>query len=957
MPAPKLPGPAKQQALSAVTVGASGTSFRYVSTLGETETPYLVDTNHLNRPRGLFIDRSTGALFVTEQQGKRVLKYDADKNNLLAIGKAGVGYTDDYIFSQPDDVTIAPDGHIWVADWSRIVEYSATGDFIRNFPETDPWASGSDNDRFENASGLAFDANNHLFVADRYNHRVQVFTWDSSTGLTYLATIGKTDQPGNEFDQFNEPNRVEVLADGTAYVTDVNNARVMRCVPGGDPIAWTCTPFYTDLDHPEALAIGPDGAVYIGDNWRGRIVKCTGDTCSQFAQDIWPSDLAVASNGFVYAAREYDCTVEFFFTNGVNLGVHLGVLNTGYLTDNEHFNTPRVHFDAQGNMLVLEEAGQRLLKFAPDGTFLWSFGEAGHDSWDNNHLNWPHGLDTDAAGNIYIADNWRVQFFTKDGVYQNTWGSYPDQPNPTYSWVSDVGVDPGNGNVYVVDTDNQRVAAYNSTGVYLGQIGETDVCGNDNQHLCRPHGVDVDASGNIYIADSENHRVQIFNRQRVYQATLGTTGEANDAFDHFGHPEDVMVDSKGRIFVTDMWNNRVQVFNSNYAYLTTIGGNWGSRTGDFRAVSAVSMAPSGALYISDINNQRIDRFVQGTPGWLQKNVNGFGTKGTFILSMEAHNGTLYAGLTDWTGYEQFGVWASTDGRTWTQAAAPGVITSPDQPAVISMQSFGDYLYAGTGWGNVGAKVWRYDGSTWTEVISHNIPGGFTAMTVFNGQIYAAQGRSPENGGALIWRSTTGSLNEWEETTVTGMDASAETVNGFAEFQGQLYATAQNYEDGYEVWRLPASGSTWTRILTGGNGDSALSDIGGMAVFNGELYLGAPNGVLYKTPDGDTWSVAVADGFGDPDNGKIDGLIVIDETLYAIINNDKNGLQVWATADGSQWQMVSRDGLGNINNTSPFWNNTTVNFQGSLYFGAWNGVTGGQVWQMLPYMVYLPATRR
>ena len=54
--------------------------------------PYLADGQHLNRPNGLFVDGSN-SLYVVEEAGHRMVKYNLSGANVLTIGQAGVGFS------------------------------------------------------------------------------------------------------------------------------------------------------------------------------------------------------------------------------------------------------------------------------------------------------------------------------------------------------------------------------------------------------------------------------------------------------------------------------------------------------------------------------------------------------------------------------------------------------------------------------------------------------------------------------------------------------------------------------------------------------------------------------------------------------------------------------------------------------------------------------------------------
>ena len=73
----------------AVNLGQPGLSFRYVHTFGVTEQGYLTDGQHLNAPSGLFIDGGNN-LYVVEEHGNRLLRFNSAGVNTLAVGTASL---------------------------------------------------------------------------------------------------------------------------------------------------------------------------------------------------------------------------------------------------------------------------------------------------------------------------------------------------------------------------------------------------------------------------------------------------------------------------------------------------------------------------------------------------------------------------------------------------------------------------------------------------------------------------------------------------------------------------------------------------------------------------------------------------------------------------------------------------------------------------------------------------
>ena len=115
-----------------------------------------------------------------------------------------------------------------------------------------------------------------------------------------------------------------------------------------------------------------------------------------------------------------------------------------YLTDGYHYNVPRVTLDGEDNIIVIEEAGHRLVKLDPAGNFLGDFGVPGVDFQDNDHLASPQGAAADAAGNIYVADGLcRVQIIDPDGNYLDTFGGVCGTGDYEFYWITGIAVGSG----------------------------------------------------------------------------------------------------------------------------------------------------------------------------------------------------------------------------------------------------------------------------------------------------------------------------------------------------------------------------------------------------------------------------------------------------------------------------------------------------------------------------------
>ena len=106
----------------------------------------------------------------------------------MRLGVAGVPGNDSEHFNQPCDVITAPNGDIFVADGhsgqsqdpaegstGRIMKFTADGEFIMEWGEI-----GIGPGEFRTPHALEFDSQGRLFVADRGNHRIQIFDQDGN---------------------------------------------------------------------------------------------------------------------------------------------------------------------------------------------------------------------------------------------------------------------------------------------------------------------------------------------------------------------------------------------------------------------------------------------------------------------------------------------------------------------------------------------------------------------------------------------------------------------------------------------------------------------------------------------------------------------------------------------------------------------------------------------------------
>jgi DNA-binding beta-propeller fold protein YncE len=253
-------------------------------------------------------------------------------------------------------------------------------------------------------------------------------------------------------------------------------------------------------------------------------------------------------------------------------------------------------------------------------------GELGGD------MDQPHGVATDPAGNVYVADrsNDRIQKFGPSGNFQRAWGRDVASAGPGNT---------GNGfEICVAGVDTCKA------GIEGGLGGE----------MSSPNGVATDSAGNVYVADAANNRIQKFDSQGNFLRTWGKdvasfpagadicaaaslcqAGGVGGLAGEMSSPAGVATDSAGNVYVADSSpNHRIQKFSSTGSFERAWGkdvvsagpGNTGTgfeicagaatcKAGENGALGGEMTFPLGVatdsaanVYVADSSNSRIQKF-------------------------------------------------------------------------------------------------------------------------------------------------------------------------------------------------------------------------------------------------------------------------------------------------------------------------------------------------------------
>ncbi|MDX9740372.1 MAG: 6-bladed beta-propeller [Gammaproteobacteria bacterium] len=218
----------------------------------------------------------------------------------------------------------------------------------------------------------------------------------------------------------------------------------------------------------------------------------------------------------------------------------------------------------------------------------------------------PLGLAIARDGTLYVADVTarRVMAYDADGVFLRTIGG-PD----TLQRPADVAVSPDGDRLYVVDTggvesEEHVVTIFDArSGERIGNIGRR---GEAEGEFNLPLQVAVAGDGTVYVVDSGNFRVQAFDAAGRFHMSFGAVGRFPG---QFARPKGIAVDKEGRIYVIDTAFGNFQVFDPEGTLLMYAGerGHAGY-PGKYMLPAGIAVDEDGRVYVVDQFFRKVDVF-------------------------------------------------------------------------------------------------------------------------------------------------------------------------------------------------------------------------------------------------------------------------------------------------------------------------------------------------------------
>ncbi len=222
-----------------------------------------------------------------------------------------------------------------------ILVFDAAGSFVRSFGDG----------LFDSAHGLRVDGEGHVWTTDSANHTVVKF---DAVGKV-LLTLGERGVAGDDEKHFDKPTDVAFAPNGDVYVSDgYGNSRVAK------------------FDRS------------------GKFLHAWGSKGEGEGQFNLPHAVRVDSKGHVYVADRENKRVQVFDAGGKFLrSAARGVAPYG------------LFITADDTLFVADGVSHRVLKLAPDGRELASWGGGGREP---GKFLLPHAVCVGPDGSVYVAE-------------------------------------------------------------------------------------------------------------------------------------------------------------------------------------------------------------------------------------------------------------------------------------------------------------------------------------------------------------------------------------------------------------------------------------------------------------------------------------------------------------------------------------------------------------------------
>lgn len=372
----------------------------------------------MNHPRGVYVEKSTGRVAVTDSANNRVMVYNGYASN-FSFYQSQNGYLG---MSLPTHAILENNKLIVLDSHSRILRYNSVLNNTNLFTEYGSFRNSST--QFSNPQSVCVDQQTgNVYVSDSFNHRIQKFTSDGQL----LASYGGAGGPygyGTALGYFLYPKQVAVWQD-CVFVADYGNSRIVCREPVSGAFVLTAA-----VASPWGVAVDESGLIYVS-SWADNSIKVYS---AGVLVNSWNG--AGTAGGALNKPSElkigvYQGQTALFVADCGNNKVQIYTLSGGYL--------------GQLGASEVDPLGSYTANKADGGMLL------------------PYGVAIGANGNVIVSDSSHkcMRVYSSEGVLLETWGEMSNTPGNFFSPMG-CDVDRNTGRLYVADGVLERVQYYNA---------------------------------------------------------------------------------------------------------------------------------------------------------------------------------------------------------------------------------------------------------------------------------------------------------------------------------------------------------------------------------------------------------------------------------------------------------------------------------------------------------------
>ena len=247
-----------------------------------------------NSPMGIDID-TIGNLYIADQNNHRIRKLSANGQTVSTFAGSGTAACRNNNtatlaqFSYPNDVLIANDGGIYVADrYNHAIRYINSAQQVTTFAGSCPGVSGlrngtGTNAKFSYPQGVAMDTSGEIYVGDTSNDKIRKIN-PAAYVSTYAGFSGASVDGSLMVAKFNGPAGLTVNTAGNVFIADSVNNKIRVITSAGNVRTLAGNGVQTFADgsnatasfyNPQDVALDSNGDVIVADMYNHKIRKIT----------------------------------------------------------------------------------------------------------------------------------------------------------------------------------------------------------------------------------------------------------------------------------------------------------------------------------------------------------------------------------------------------------------------------------------------------------------------------------------------------------------------------------------------------------------------------------------------------------------------------------------------------------------------------------------------------------